>query len=143
MKVTIINQPPLRLIATKSRKFPEGNSEAFELIETRLDSLKGRKFYGLVYPSPSEKTMEYFAALVPNDEEEEREFTSQGFTILEVEGGDCARVKMLDWNTKTDQIGPMISTMIEEHGIDPSRPQMEFYRSLKELHLLVPVRSEN
>ena len=51
MTATIIDQPPLRLITTKSKGFPEGNSEAFDLLESHLDSLRSRKFYGLVFES--------------------------------------------------------------------------------------------
>jgi hypothetical protein len=46
---------------------------------------------------------------------------------------------MLDWTSRTDQIGPSFGAMIRQHGIDRSRPQMEYYRSLTELHLLLPV----
>lgn len=83
--------------------------------------------------------MEYYAGLVPDSEIEERKFESLGFTVREIPGGRCARTKLFDWSDKTDQIGPTIGAMISEHGIDPSRPQMEFYRSFSELHLLVPI----
>lgn len=137
MNATIIKQPKLRLITTKSAKFPEGNRDAFRSIECHLKTLKGRRFYGLVYAS--DKGMDYFAGLVPDSEIEERRFAELGFPITEVEGGACARMKLLDWTSKTDQIGPCFGAMIERFGIDISRPQMEYYRSLSELHLLLPV----
>ncbi|MES2597227.1 MAG: hypothetical protein V4662_17905 [Verrucomicrobiota bacterium] len=46
---------------------------------------------------------------------------------------------MLDWISQTDQIGSHFGAMIRQYGVDPSRPQMEYYRSLSELHLLLPV----
>ncbi len=49
------------------------------------------------------------------------------------------RIKMLDWISQTDQIGSHFGAMIRQYGVDPSRPQMEYYRSLSELHLLLPV----
>ena len=119
------------------KEFPRGNRAAFNAIESHLKTLRGRRFYGLVYGS--ESGMDYHAGLVPHHEIEERMFSELGFSITDVEGGPCARVKMLDWSSKTDQIGPTIGAMIGECGIDPSRPQVEFYRSLGELHLLVPV----
>jgi hypothetical protein len=33
--------------------------------------------------------------------------------------------------------------MMDQFDIDPSRPQMEYYRSLSELHLLLPVTKES
>jgi len=137
MNATLIKQPKLRLITTKSAKFPEGNRDAFRAIECHLKTLKGRRFYGLVYES--DEGMEYFAGLVPDNEIEERRFTGLGFPIVEIEGGVCARIKLLDWTSKTDQIGPAFGAMIGQFGIDTSRPQMEYYRSLSELHLLLPV----
>lgn len=139
MKASLIQQPALRLMTAKSASFPEGNRAAFESIEVHLRSLKGRKFCGLVYET--NKGMEYLAGLVPDSEIEERKFAALGFEITEVPGGPCARMKLVDWRSKTEQIGPCFGAMIQEFGIDPSRPQMEYYRSLSELHLLLPVAS--
>ena len=140
MNATIIKQPKLRLITVKSAKFPEGNRDAFRAIESHLKTLKGRRFYGLVYES--DEGLEYFAGLVPDSEIEERRFTALGFPITEVAGGACARIKLLDWTSKTDQIGPCFGAMMDQFGIDTSRPQMEYYRSLSELNLLLPVPAE-
>ncbi|MDP1587095.1 MAG: hypothetical protein Q8M07_05100 [Prosthecobacter sp.] len=137
MNATIIQQPKLRLITKKSVKFPEGNRDAFSAIESQLKTLKGRRFYGLVFER--DEGMEYFAGLVPDSVIEESRFTELGFPITEVEGGACARIKLLNWTSKTDQIGPSFGAMIDQFGIDTSRPQMEYYRSLSELHLLLPV----
>ena len=140
MKASIVEQPALRLITAKSKCFREGNREAMRPIESRLDSLNGRRFYGLVYESTDR--MEYFAGLVPHDVEEEQRFVQLGFTMMEVGGGVCARVKLLDWSSTIDQIGPTFGAMIREYGMDTSRPQMEFYRSMTELHLLLPMKSD-
>jgi hypothetical protein len=137
VNATIIKQPKLRLITARSAKFPDGNRAAFSSLESHLKSLKGRKFYGLVYDT--EEGMDYHACLLPDNELEERRFATLGFPITEIEPGPCARVKLLDWVSKTDQIGPLFGSMIEKFSIDPSRPQMEYYRSFSELHLLLPV----
>lgn len=135
--MTIIEHPKLRLITARSVKFPEGNRDAFRAIESHLKTLKGRKFYGLVYKT--DDGLDYYAGLVPDHENEERRFAALGFPITEIEAGPCARLKLHDWTSKTDQIGPAFGAMIEQFGIDPLRPQMEYYRSLSELHLLLPV----
>ncbi|GEP40974.1 hypothetical protein [Brevifollis gellanilyticus] len=137
MNATLIQQPALRLITARSKQFPEGNREAFTSIESHLKTLKGRRFYGLVYEKDG--ALDYHAGLLPDSEIEERRFAALGFTITEIAAGPCARLKMLDWTSKTDQIGPSFGAMIRQYGIDPSRPQMEYYRSLTELHLLLPV----
>ena len=127
----------MRLITARSEKFPEGNAESFRALETHLQTLKGRKFYGLVFET--EDGMDYYAGFVPDNDIEENRFTELGFSVMEIKAGKCVRVKLNDWASKTDQIGPTMGAMIAQYGIDPSRPQMEFYRSSSELHLLLPV----
>lgn len=139
MNATIITQPLLRLITAKSKSFPEGNRDAMSALESPLTTLKGRKFYGLAYES--ESGMDYYAGLVPADEDEERKFAELGYPVREIAGGPCARVKLFDWSSKIDQIGPTFGAMIGKYGIDAGRPQLEFYRSMSELHLLLPLPS--
>lgn len=139
MKATIVQQPSLRLITSRSNHFPEGNQEAMQALESRLETLRKRRFYGLAYGSKAGIT--WFAGLAPEDDREECRFAELGFPIQEIDGGTFARMKMLDWTSKVDQIGPTFGVMISEFGIDPSRPQIEYYRSHTELHLLLPIGS--
>lgn len=134
MKTTILEYASLRLISAKAEKFPEGTKDAFATIESRLPTLQGRKMYGLVFNTPN--GLEYYAGLVPESEHEEQQF---GFPIIEVPAGLCVRTKLFDWSEHIDQIGPLFGQMIAQFGIDPSRPTMEYYRSQRELHLLVPI----
>ncbi len=134
MQTTVIEQPALRLISAKAATFPEGTKDAFAAIESRLVTLRGRRMYGLVFST--QDGLEYHAGLVPESESEEQQF---GFPIIEIPAGLCVRTKLLDWSEHTDQIGPLIGQMIAQFGIDPSRPTIEYYRSQRELHLLVPI----
>ena len=134
MKSTIIQQPSLRLITIQASSFPDGIRAAWQDIESKR-SIKGRKAYGLICTTPA--GMEYHAGLVSDGELEER---LTGLRIIEVPGGPCARIKLENWNQKTEQIGPLFAQMAAEHEIDPSRPAMEFYRGFTELHLLLPIK---
>ena len=139
IKASIVEQQPLRLVTAKATVFPDDTSEAFKALEAPLDTLRGRKFYGLAFRA--EHGIDYYAGLVPADEMEERRFVELGFSVIDVEGGPCARMKIKDWRTKTEQFAPVFQSMAEQHGVDSSRPEMEFYRSLAEVHLLSPVPS--
>ena len=134
MQTTILEQPALRLISAKAKKFPEGTRNAFAAIENRLSTLRGRKMYGVIFNTPS--GLEYHAGLVPESESEEQRF---GFPVIEIPAGLFVRTKLLNWSQHTDQIGPLIDQMIARFGIDCSRPTLEYYRSQRELHLLVPI----
>ena len=137
MRVTIIEQAPLRLITSKSDAFPDGNAAAMSAIEAPLGSLRGRKFYGLAYGE--EGGMAYYAGLVPAGQAEEERFAALGFGLREIPGGPCARVKLRDWQDKLGDIGRIFTELSVEYGYDRSRPQLEFYRSQTELHLMLPL----
>jgi len=55
--------------------------------------------------------------------------------------GTCACARLTDWFSKIDQIGPTFGAMIEERGYDASKTLIEFYRSQKEIHILLPLPS--
>ncbi len=130
MKSTIIQQPPLRLIAVKAKSFPEGIRAAWQEIEAKR-KIKGRKAYGVI------REGEYFAGLVSDGDLEER---VTGLPVIEVPGGPCARIKLEDWQNHITELGQLFAQMASEHEADPSRPALEFYRSFTELHLLLPVK---
>lgn len=121
MKATVIHQPVLRRITAKSKSFLEGKHEAMGSIESYLDSLRGRKFYGLFCESDDQ--MDYHTAPILIDEGEECRFAELGFPIMKVKGGVCARARLLDWSSRIDQIGIIFGTMINNRnnrGIDTS-----------------------
>ena len=70
MKATLIDQPPLRLILSRSESFSDGVPAAFDELEGQLETLRGRRFYGLA--CTASEPMEYFAGLVPLDVGEEK-----------------------------------------------------------------------
>jgi len=46
-KATIVDLPDSRLIVTHADEFPSGIKAAWDRVESRLSSLKGRKFYAV------------------------------------------------------------------------------------------------
>ncbi len=134
MAAAIIELPSLRLITVRAARFPEGTREAFAALEGKLSTLRGRRMYGLVYSTPA--GLEYHAGLVPESEEEVQRF---GFPVRESPAGRWARTKLMNWEEHLSEIGPTIGRMIGEFGIDASRPTLEYYRSHRELHLMVPL----
>lgn len=121
----------------KSDNGPAGASKAFVKLESRMDSLKGRKMYGVFYP----ETGEYFVC-VKLDEEYPNDM---GFEKSIIPGGRYAIEKIENWNTKVSQIKTFFEGLANEckdEGleIDETRPNIEFYRSFTELILMIPVK---
>lgn len=133
-KSTIIDQPAIELVVCRASEFPAGIKDSWERLESKLASLKGRKFYGVTFFQ--EGQLIYFAGLQPLDR---NEVNALGFPTLTLKEGKYARVKLLDWNNHTDEIGPIFDELMEEYKKDPAGPTVEFYRSQSELHLMIPI----
>jgi hypothetical protein len=123
----------LRVRADMSGDGPEG---AMHRLEAKLPSLKGRKFYGAFQLLPGGE--EYFACVErhPGDDPE-----GMGLDAGTVPGGLYVRRKVFDWLRVIDEgrLGSIFQDLVRSHPVDPTRPHLEFYRSMSELHLLVPV----
>lgn len=108
---------------------------AFEKLESKLSTLRARKFFGYYNP----ETEEYRAcvAIITGDPEPE----SLGLKKWTIPEGKYIYEKIMDWTGKISLIGPTMEKLIEQNNalIDWSRPILEFYKSQNELRLLIPV----
>ena len=110
------------------------------LLESKLPTIKGRKFYGTFRLLPDGE--EYFACVerTPSDDP-----VALGLAEGTVPGGLYVRRKIFDWEKviAEGRLGKIFSEMIQHYEVDSSRPEIEYYRSMTELHLLVPVLSRD
>lgn len=132
-KASVIEMPELRLIVNRTDDFPEGIKAAWDNLESKLATLKGRKFYGLTYLEKSK--LVYYAGVIPLNDEE---VAALGFPVKVVEGGRFAKVKLMDWSNHIEQIGKIFDELRETFTTKPG-PSIEYYRSHTELHLLLPL----
>lgn len=114
----------------------KGPAEAFQTLEAKLSSLRARKFYGTFRLLPDGE--EYFACVEKMASEDPE---AMGVETGTIPGGLYARRKIFDWEEiiAAGKLGENFEEMIRTYRIDPGRPDIEFYRSQSELHLLVPV----
>jgi len=131
--VELTDIPVLRIRADMKG---DGPRAAFDRLESKLPTLKGRRFYGTF--QVLEDGEEYFACveLIGTDDP-----TSMQVERGVIPGGLYARRKLMDWQNKISSLPTLFEEMVGDHDVDPGRPSVEFYRSQKELHLLLPVRS--
>ena len=110
---------------------PEGAKQAFNALESRFKSLRGRRFYGTFYEG------EYRAcvAIQPDDNPEGLRLETST-----IPGGKYVREKLMNWTRRVPEIGKIFKQMGEEYSCDPDRPSIEYYKSQFELHLLLPVK---
>jgi DNA gyrase inhibitor GyrI len=133
-KATVVDLPDLRLMVVRADEFPSGLQAAWDRLESRLSSLKGRKFYGVSRDEGSK--LAYFAGVVPTSDEEVQ---ALGFPTMMIRGGKYARAKLSDSPSHTDKIGQIFGELTRDFPMDPNGWALEYYRSQSELHLLIPL----
>jgi hypothetical protein len=137
---TYVERSEVEVLRVKADMKGSGPSGAMRLLESKLSSLKGRKFYGAF--RLLEDGEEYFACVerIASDEP-----TRMGLEVGTLPGGLYVRRKLNDWERiiASGKLGEHFEELIRAHKFDPSRPEIEYYRSMSELHLLLPVLMRN
>jgi predicted transcriptional regulator YdeE len=130
------NIPAMRVKADMKGKGP---AEAMRILESKLPTLKGRKFYGC-YHEDQNHVEEYYAcvARVESDEPEKMQLETWN-----IPSGKYVRRKIMNWEKviRDGQLPRLAREFAEAYDTDPDRFTIEFYRSHAELHLLMPVRN--
>jgi hypothetical protein len=129
----LVDLPETPVMYVESDRGLAGAAQAFDRLEARFPSLKGRKFYGTFVPPGG--PYRACVAMAPGDDA-----AALGLPTWIIPGGRYRRGKILDWERNLPEIGKTFSRMSEAHEHDTSRPSIEFYRSQKELLLFLPVR---
>ena len=123
---------PVHVIFVKAVGGTKGAPQAFDTLESKLPSRKGRKFYATYDPL----TKEYRACVetIPGEDAK-----SLGLETGTIPGGKYVKRKVADWSSKIPQLPGIVEEMAVGHRVDPTRPTVEYYRSMSELILFLPV----
>jgi hypothetical protein len=129
--LTIDPIPVMYVAGRKGAPFGQQAIEAFDQLEAKLPSLKGRKFYGAMSGG------EYRACVALDQNLEASPLPYPTWTIP---GGKYIRRRIRNWEKNLHLIGDTFEELSERPDFDSSRPCIEYYRSQKELLLMAPVR---
>ncbi len=132
--VELQEMPVLRVKADMKGKGP---AAAFNLLESKLPTIQGRKFYGTFQFTPDGE--EYYACVVRIDSDDPGKMQLETGVIP---GGLYVRRKLMDWEKNLSKLASLFEEMARTHDVDRKRPSLEFYRSQAEMHLFLPVRSQ-
>lgn len=134
---TVLTESPFQVVRVQASGGPEGAREAFMRLEKRMDSLRGSRMYGLLYPG---EPVTYYACLRLEDDHSD----DLGFDRAEVPGGLYGRRLVRDWGDKISEL-PEIFDHLQADLLnagflhDATRPSLEFYRRSNELLIMMPV----
>ncbi len=125
----------LNLMCLKSLKGPLTAEQTFNLLENKLSTLKKKKFYGLSKLENDELT---YLACVKIEEGD----NTNAPRLLEVHvpRGNYIRERIVEWKENLGQIPFLIDKVSADNLVDPDKYIIEFYRSEKELFLLIPIK---
>jgi hypothetical protein len=115
-----------------------GPAAAMSLLESKIPTLKGRKFYGIFRVRSDGE--EYYACVTRVETDDP---LTMGLEAEVIPGGRFARRRILNWEAiiRDGQLPRLSQEFVSAHAheADPNRFTLEFYRSQAELLLLVPV----
>ncbi len=116
----------------------EGPAAAMSLLESKLPTLKGRKFYGIFRTRPEGE--EYYACVARVEADDPMMMRLEAGVIP---GGRFARRKISNWEAiiRDGELPRLSQEFASAHAreADPNRFTVEFYRSQAELLLFLPV----
>lgn len=131
----IVNLPEIKIMYVESANGVTGSREAFNKLESYLTTLKGRKFYGLIFGIPPND--KYWAAVAITDTDSPQEV---GLKTGVVPGGKYIQERINDWNNNLSMIGQTFQRLAKEYSVDSLRPSVEFYRSMSDMLVRLPIK---
>ena len=125
----------VKLMCLKSPDGPISAGKTFDKLESKLPSLKGRRFYGLSKLEGDNIT--YFACVKVQGEEDASNFGLQEIVLPK---GEYEREAIMDWEDHIDQIPEKFDKIESKNLVDHQKFYVEYYRSQKELILMAPIK---
>ena len=125
----VLDPIPVLCVITQA---PEGVQQAFDLLESKLTTLRHRRFYGAFFY----RTKEY-RACVGTKEGEGPE--TLGLAEWTIPGGKYKSLKVYDWQSKVSRFPEIFDEMTKGEKVDAERPSLEYYRSMTECILYLPI----
>jgi hypothetical protein len=139
MPTGYVQIPEIQVLRVRANMRGKGPPEAFALLESKLPTLKGRRFYGTFRMTPDGE--EYWACVVRIEEDDPK---AMGLETGVVPGGWYVRKKVRNWErvVQEGKLPEIFDELIRSNAdkIDESRPSVEFYRSRTELLAMMPVK---
>jgi hypothetical protein len=133
---TIVDRPAVEVLRVRADMKGKGPKAAFDVLESKLPTLKGRRFFGTFRMLDDGE--EYYACVdrVPTDDP-----AALGLEVGTIPGGRYIRRRVWDWESvvAAGKMKEISEEFARGYVLDPDRPSIEFYRSMKELHILLPL----
>lgn len=129
----VVEREETPILFLRAEDDQEGITAAWEALESKFESLRGRRFFGAVYPGSNE----YLACVRLEAGDDASQLALESGSLP---GGTYARVRLKGEPPEVyDLIAPTIAALERRSERDDTRPSIEHYRRRDEIDLLVPV----
>lgn len=118
------------VICVISNQGPSGAQQAFHFLESKIGSLKGRRFYGTMHDN------EYRACVALCSHDSPEDLALECWIIP---GGKYIQSKLMNWPHRIRDIEKIFAELSKQNPVDTARPNIEYYKSNVELRLLLPI----
>ena len=134
---TYIIKNNIQAFGFQVKTFPNGIGDAFDKLIEMVPEGLNRSYYGISYMT-SDNEVVYIAAVEEKNNGEAESNKCERYTI---EQGKYLAVTVRDWRKKTDTIKDVFHSMMNEKGIDKSKPCVEWYKNDDEMLCMVKLNS--
>lgn len=121
---TLLLKSDINVIGFPVKTFPNGISEAFDLLVAKIPERLKRSYFGISMTVDGE--MVYVAAVEENDKNEGEKLNLMRYTISK---GEYNTVTVTKWRDKLDSIKDIFQEMMKHHSADLSQPCIEWYKN--------------
>lgn len=129
-----ITLPSLQVMGIKVNRFPEDVQSTFDSLEKKVLKRANRKMLGAL--NVTNEMPDYTACI------EQSQIDNPAFLGLDtyvLPGGKYISGKLINWTMNTHLIKEMFGEMSHKYLFDARRPQLEYYKSKRELVLMLPI----
>jgi hypothetical protein len=129
---SVVIRPDVPVVFLRTRDVAEETRRAWARLE-ELVGTRGRKFYGALDPP----TGEYWVCVQAKKGDDPAELGLEAGTLP---GGRYLRARLRGEQTEIyERIAPTFNALETLVNLDPTRPEIEFYRAGDEIDVLVPI----
>jgi len=126
----------LKVAGLQLQHFPEGISELFDELMSRLPGDYDRSYYGISHMN-KDGEMIYRAAAETLKPDEAQQLKLNEYTI---EGGRYLCVKLLDWRKNLQKINSIFGDILKDPRTDHQKPCIEWYKNEQEMLCMVKMK---
>ena len=135
VKFTISQLDNIPVLFVYSKNAAKDGKKAFAKLESKLSSIKRRKFYGVLEGTPENGIFRACVEIMNTDKPKQL-----GLETWTIPGGKYVRGKIKNWWDNLHQIKPTFNEMKKECIYDSSKPTIEFYYRENILYLYLPIK---